>query len=134
MDVVVNAGADGAAAAVAAVAIDRFGAMLFEQYGGRKAIREVIRTDRLVQVKLGQGQLRQRAEIPQRRPRHSRAKQAEVRAKCCSRLVGILPEAGVAAASSAEVERRRLLRIMKRRQDALERGMHHHQPIVKCFL
>ena len=65
---------DGVAAAVAAVAITRFWAMLFEQCGGRKAIREVIRTGKLVEVNLGQPESRERAYIPQRRPRHGPAR------------------------------------------------------------
>ena len=90
--------------------------MLFDKYGGRKAIREVIRTGRLVEVKLGQGQREERAEIPQRKPRLTPAKKAEARAKFFGRMAVILQEAG------AEVQRRRLLRIMKQRQEAHERG------------
>ena len=82
--------------------------MLFDQYGGRKAIREVIRTGRLAEVNLGQPERKERAEIPQRGPRHGPTQKAELRAKYFRRLVGVLE--GVSAASSEEVERQRLLR------------------------
>ena len=112
----------GAAAAVAAVAMDRFGAMLTAQYGGRKSIREVIRSGRLVQVKLGRVQRWQRAEIPQKKPRFTRARKKKARANYFGRMATILQEAGVSGASSAYVEHRRLLRIMKRRLDTFKRG------------
>jgi hypothetical protein len=47
------------------VAVDRFNAYLLEQYGGSKSVREVIRTGKMVDVKLGQVQSETRAQIPQ---------------------------------------------------------------------
>ena len=96
--------------------------MLTAQYGGRKSIREVIRSGRLVQVKLGRVQRGQRAEIPQKKPRFTRARKKKARTNYFGRMATILQEAGVSAASSADVEHRRLLRVMKRRLYAFKRG------------
>jgi hypothetical protein len=103
--------------------MDRFGAMLTEHYGGRKSMREVIRTGRLVNVQIGRMQRWQRAEIPKRKPRYARAKKIKARTKYFGRMATSLQEAGVSAVSSANVEHRRLLRVMKRRLDAFERGI-----------
>ena len=52
--------------------------MLNDKYGGRKAIREVIRSGKLVEVQLGQTAREERAEIPKKKAT-DRAKKAHAR-------------------------------------------------------
>ena len=75
--------------------MDRFGAMLTAHYGGRKSIREVIRSGRLVHVQLGRVQRRQRAEIPQKKPRYTQANKMKARTKYFGGMATSLQEAGV---------------------------------------
>ena len=71
---------------------------------------------------LGQGHRADRAEIPQRRPRYSRETKAVVRANYFGKMAVVSGEAGMVAASSEQVRRRRMLRIMSKRQEEYERG------------
>ena len=95
--------------------------MLNDKYGGRKAIREVIRSGKLVEVLLGQTAREERAEIPKKKAT-DRAKKAHARAKYYGRMASVLREAGFSAALSEEVKRRRLLRIFSQRVEIHEAG------------
>ena len=112
---------------------NRYTAMLFDMLGGRKAIRHVIQTGKLEQVRLGQTHRSVRArprnsDIPERRPRHAtREKKAAVRAKYFGKMAMELRElrdAGVSTASPAweAVKRRRVARVIQARQAAHLKG------------
>ena len=114
---------------------DRFGSMLFDRYGGRKALEEVIRIGRLVQIRLGQTHRRLAMrvptlyEIPPLRPRYidnkewnAKEKKSQIRAKYYGRMAGQLNEAVVSPTVRKTLERRRITRIMMHRQDKYRTG------------
>ena len=99
---------------------NRFNAMLFDWYGGRKAIRHVIKTGRLVQIRLGQThrnlEFRSsvKSDIPPPRARYTRKeKKSDRRARYYGKMAKQLREAGVSTASQEALKRRRAGNIMK---------------------
>ena len=109
---------------------NRFTAMLFDKYGGRKALKEVIRTGRLKQIRLGQTHRRLAMrvpkinEIPPLRPRYidnkersAKEKKSQIRAKYYGNMAEQLKEAVVSTTVRQELMCSRISRIMVHRQD-----------------
>ena len=100
--------------------LGRFNAMLCDLYGGRKAIREVIRSGRLFGVLLGaehRPEEQSNRGFPARKPRWKKAKRAAMR----SRYFGTLAEQMQSQPDT--VKRRRVARIMKKREEYYAEGM-----------
>ena len=109
---------------------NRFTAMLFDKFGGRKALQKVIRSGRLVQIRLGHTH-RSLAfrpskvhEIPLRRPRYkdntersAKEKNSRRRAMYYGNMAGQLREAGVSTDAWQALMCRRIARIMMHRQE-----------------
>ena len=107
---------------------NRFTAMLFDKYGGRNALKEVIRTGRLVEIRLGHTH-RSLAfrpskihEIPPRRPRYidnkersAKEKNSQRRAMYYGNMAGQLREAGVSTAFRQALMCRRIARVLMHR-------------------
>ena len=107
---------------------NRFTAMLFDKYGGRKALKEVIRTGRLVQIRLGQTH-RSLAfrpskinDIPPRRARYidnkwrsAKEKKSDRRARYHGNMAEQLREAGVSTAFRQALMCRRIARVLMHR-------------------
>ena len=112
-----------------------FTAMFFDKYGGRKALKEVIRTGRLVKIRLGQTH-RSLAirpakfnEIPPLRPRYidnkersATEKKSQIRARYYGNMAGQLRGAGVSTAVRQALMCRRIARIMMHRQEKFLTG------------
>ena len=109
---------------------NRFNAMLFDWYGGRKAIRHVIKTGRLVQIRLGQTHRSMAIrpskinEIPPLRPRYidnkersAKEKKSQIRARYYGNMAGQLKEAVVSTTVRQALMCRRIARIMMHRQE-----------------
>ena len=114
---------------------NRFTAMLFDKFGGRKALQKVIRSGHLVQIRLGHTH-RSLAfrpskvhEIPPRRPRYkdntersAKEKNSRRRAMYYGNMAGQLREAGVSTAVRQALVCRRIARIMMHRQEKFLMG------------
>ena len=114
---------------------DRFGSMLFDKYGGCKALKEVIRIGRLVQIRLGQTHRRlafrpsKINEIPPLRPRYidnkertAKEKKSEIRAKYYGNMAIELRETDASTDVWQALMCRRITRIMMHRQQKFLTG------------
>ena len=114
---------------------NRFTAMLFDKYGGRNALKEVIRTGRLVEIRLGHTHRSlafrpaRSDEIPPRRPRYidnkertAKEKKSEIRAKYYGNMAILLREADASTAVQQALMCRRITRIMMHRQQKFLTG------------
>ena len=109
--------------------------MLFDKYGGRNALKEVIRTGRLVEIRLGHTHRSlafrpaRSDEIPPRRPRYidnkertAKEKKSEIRAKYYGNMAIELREAAASTAVQQALMCRRITRIMMHRQQEFLTG------------
>ena len=107
---------------------DRFGSMLFDKYGGCKALKEVIRIGCLVQIRLGQTHRRlafrpsKINDIPPRRARYidnkwrsAKEKKSDRRARYHGNMAEQLREAGVPTAFRQALMCRRIARVLMHR-------------------
>ena len=114
---------------------NRFTAMLFDKYGGRKALKEVIRTGRLVQIRLGHTHRSlafrpsKRNEIPPRRPRYidnkwrsAKEKKSDRRARYHGNMAEQLREAGVSTAFQQALMCTRIARVLMHRLEKFLTG------------
>ena len=109
---------------------DRFGSMLFDKYGGCKALKEVIRIGCLVQIRLGQTHRRLAMRVPtlyeipplrlryiDNKERNAKEKKSQIRVSYYGNMAGQLQEAGVSTTVWQALLCRRITRTMMRWQE-----------------